>query len=76
VPGAGRLRLLALDAPPTPAKSAAASPLKRWLVVADVPLPQYGEAAINRRLNDLDWVSRAAVAQNSRNLPYAAGSCR
>ena len=51
--------MLALDAP-TPDE--AAEPLKRWLVVAAVPLAQYGEAAINGRLNDLDWVSRAAVA--------------
>jgi hypothetical protein len=33
-----------------------------WLVVADAPLNQYGEEAINRKLSDLDWVSRAAIA--------------
>jgi hypothetical protein len=60
VPGAGPIRLLALDAAATTA--ADSDRLKRWLVVADVPLPQYSEAAINARLNDLDWVSRAAVA--------------
>ena len=61
LPGAGPVRLLALDVPrrrhPEPSTR-----LHRWLVVADVPLAQYGEAEINQRLNDLDWVSRAAVA--------------
>src|SRR4051812_15254622 len=33
-----------------------------WLVVADAPLSQYGGEIINRKLSDLDWVSRAAVA--------------
>jgi hypothetical protein len=33
-----------------------------WAVVADAPLAQYSEEAINRGLTDLDWVSRAAVA--------------
>jgi hypothetical protein len=33
-----------------------------WLVVSDVPLNRYGENAINRKLSDIDWVSRAAVA--------------
>jgi hypothetical protein len=38
---------------------------KQWLVVADAPLPQYGDASINRHLSDLDWVSRAAVAHEA-----------
>ena len=50
--GAGRVRLLEV------------SP-RRWLVVADAPLDKYGEAAINRGLGDLDWVSRAAVAHEA-----------
>jgi len=33
-----------------------------YLVVADAPLKQYGEDAINRGLANLKWVSRAAVA--------------
>jgi hypothetical protein len=33
-----------------------------YLAVADVPLSEYGEAAINRRLQELEWVSRAAMA--------------
>src|SRR5574342_647789 len=32
------------------------------LAVADAPLAEYGEAAINRRLGDLEWVSRCAMA--------------
>jgi hypothetical protein len=33
--------------------------------VADAPLDLYGEDAINNKLNDLDWVSRAAVAHEA-----------
>jgi hypothetical protein len=36
-----------------------------WIVVADAPLGRYGEAAINRKLSDIDWVSRAAVAHEA-----------
>jgi len=36
-----------------------------YLVVADVPMKEYGEAAINKRLSDLEWVSRAAVAHEA-----------
>jgi hypothetical protein len=36
-----------------------------WLVVADAPLDRYGEDAINRKLSDLDWVSRAAIAHEA-----------
>ena len=43
----------------------AAANLKKWLVVSDVPLARYGEAAINAKLADLDWVSRAAVAHEA-----------
>ena len=38
---------------------------KQWLAVADAPLPQYGDASINRHLSDLDWVSRAAIAHEA-----------
>lgn len=37
----------------------------RWLAVADVPAREYGEHRINRRLADLEWVSRAAVAHEA-----------
>jgi hypothetical protein len=33
----------------------------QWLAVSDAPLNRFGEDAINTRLSDLDWVSRAAV---------------
>jgi hypothetical protein len=36
-----------------------------YAVVADAPLEKYGEAAINKGLTDLDWVSRAAVAHEA-----------
>jgi hypothetical protein len=49
LPGAGRVRLLDLEG-------------GLYLAVADVPLARYGEAAIERGLSDLTWVSRAAVA--------------
>jgi hypothetical protein len=39
--------------------------LETFLVVADVPLDQYSEAAINRNISNLDWLSRAAVAHES-----------
>ena len=55
--GAGPIRLVALD---TTGRG-----LKKWLVVSDVPLDRYGEEVINRRLSDLEWVSRAAVAHEA-----------
>jgi hypothetical protein len=33
-----------------------------WLVLADAPVSLYGEAALERGLRDIDWVSRCAVA--------------
>ena len=53
LPGAGRTRLLPVDT-------------GRWLIVADAPLDRCGEAALStRRLSNLDWVSRAAVAHEA-----------
>jgi len=52
LPGLGSVRLLDIE-PGT------------YLVVADAPLSRYGEDAINRRLADLEWVSRAAVAHEA-----------
>jgi hypothetical protein len=52
LPGMGPVRLLDVDR-------------GLWLVVADAPLNQYGEETINRKLSDLDWVSRAAVAHEA-----------
>ena len=36
-----------------------------WLVVATAPVAQYGAAPIERRLRDLDWVSRCAMAHEA-----------
>jgi hypothetical protein len=36
-----------------------------WLVAADVPLPEYGEEEIARRLEDLAWVSERALAHEA-----------
>lgn len=36
-----------------------------YVAVADAPLSRYGEAAINRGLGDLEWVSQAAVAHEA-----------
>lgn len=33
-----------------------------FLVVSDAPLDVYGDAAVNKRLKDLDWVSQCALA--------------
>jgi hypothetical protein len=54
--GLGRVRLL---------EAGSARRTKYWLVAADAPLARFGEDAINRRLQDLDWVSRAAVAHEA-----------
>jgi Gas vesicle synthesis protein GvpL/GvpF len=50
--GAGRVRLLDVER-------------GLFAVVTDVPLDRYGEAAINRGLANLDWVSRAAMAHEA-----------
>lgn len=49
LPGTGGVRLLDADR-------------GLYLAVADAPLSQYGETAINLGLSNLEWVSRAAVA--------------
>jgi hypothetical protein len=36
-----------------------------WLVVADAPLPRFGEASVQRELQDPEWVSRCAVAHEA-----------
>lgn len=55
--GAGPVRLIE--------QVSAGGRLKKWLVVSDVPLDRYGEAAINARLSDLDWISRVALAHEA-----------
>ena len=52
LPGTGPVRILDVDE-------------GLYAAVADAPLDRYGEAAINKGLTDLDWVSRAAVAHEA-----------
>jgi gas vesicle protein GvpL/GvpF len=52
LPGMGAVRLLDVDR-------------GVWLVVSDAPLERYGEDAINSRLSNINWVSRAAVAHEA-----------
>jgi len=52
LPGMGPVRLLEVER-------------GLFMAVADAPLDRYGEAAINRGLSDLNWVSRAAVAHEA-----------
>jgi hypothetical protein len=37
----------------------------RYLVVSDAPLASFGEAPLARRLSNVDWVSRVAVAHDA-----------
>jgi hypothetical protein len=75
--------LLAAPAPPvlegSPAGLPGLSPPRalpvgddRWLVVADAPLPDYGAAEVESRLDDLGWVSARAVA-HERVVEHFAG---
>jgi hypothetical protein len=69
LPGTGPVRLVDVNDEATsrrrPAGRLSRRPMKQWLVVADAPLARYGEASINRRLSDLGWVARAALAHES-----------
>jgi hypothetical protein len=59
--GLGRVRLVPLEN-------------RLWAVVADAPADAYNEHAINDRLGDLDWVSRAAVAHEAVIESFAGAS--
>jgi hypothetical protein len=72
LPGTGPVRLLEIDQPDADAGTRRRGPatrplvtMKRWIAVADAPLSRYGEEPINRRLSDLNWVSRAAIAHEA-----------
>jgi len=43
-----------------------------FLVVADAPAEQYGAAALQARLSDVEWVSKAAVAHEAVVESFAA----
>jgi hypothetical protein len=38
---------------------------KKWLVAADVPLKVFGQDALNKQLQDVDWMSRCGVAHQA-----------
>src|SRR5262245_52891253 len=61
LPGQGAPRVLAVDA----AANRRPRRLHSSLVVGDAPLDEYGDAAINRKLSDIELVSQAAVAHES-----------
>ena len=65
--GTGAVRAIEIDLGPM--KPAG---LHVWLIVADAPLDQFGEARVNKRLRDLDWVARAAVAHETVIETFAA----
>jgi hypothetical protein len=76
LPGTGPVRLLDVNGDGTtrpiqpssrrrPARRTSRRHAKQWLAVADAPLSRFGEASIDRRLSDLAWVSRAAMAHES-----------
>jgi gas vesicle protein GvpL/GvpF len=74
LPGTGPLRLLDVNGDRAPrsrstrarsGKESSRAAIRQWLAVADAPLLRYGEAPINRRLLNLDWVSRAAMAHET-----------
>jgi hypothetical protein len=52
MPGGGRVRAIAVDA-------------GLWLIVSSVPDSEYGEAALAAGLQNLDWVSRRALAHEA-----------
>jgi hypothetical protein len=52
MPGGGAPRVLPLAA-------------NRWLVVANVPLKAFGQGALHKRLQDVDWMSRCGVAHQA-----------
>jgi hypothetical protein len=52
LPGGGAPRVLPIAA-------------SKWLVAADVPLKVFGQDALNKRLQDVDWMSRCGVAHQA-----------
>ncbi len=52
LPAAGASRVIPLAA-------------KTWLVVANVPLKAFGQDALNKLLQDVDWMSRCGVAHQA-----------
>jgi hypothetical protein len=66
--GTGPVRLLAIEPggeSPRPASGARNRPLTLWLVVSDASGATYNAATLEKQLNDLNWVSRAALAHEA-----------
>ena len=61
LPGAGPVRLLDVGQ-------------DLFIAVADLPLARYSEAAINRGLANLDWISRVAVAHEAAVESFIASA--
>jgi len=58
-------RLKAVGVPGSSGARAVAAGDNLWLIVANVPADDYGEAALARGLQNLDWVGRRAVAHEA-----------
>ena len=58
LPGLGPVRLLEVT-------DVGGRGLKLWLAVSEAPLARYSEDAINQRISNLNWVSRAAIAHET-----------
>jgi len=67
IPGVGVVRLVPVQLTANGRRASSGPKTKssrggRWLVVASAPLDRFGESALNDKLSDLEWVSRAALA--------------
>jgi hypothetical protein len=58
--GVGPVRLLPVKL--APAKDRRGG---QWLVVGSAPLDRFGEAPLNKKMSDLEWVSKAAMAHEA-----------
>ena len=58
MPGGGEVRVLDVG-------EGLAKPLRHWLIVSTVPERAYGEAALERGLQDLKWVGPRALAHEA-----------
>jgi hypothetical protein len=78
--GLGAVRLVEVDdrgrASAQPSSAASSRSSKFWLVVSDAPADKYGQGEIDRRLSDLEWVGRNALAHEAIVEFFArAGTC-
>jgi len=71
LPEAGPARLLPLDDAPAGRTTGSH---RLWLLVADAPLERYRQAAIERGLRDLTWVSACALGHERMVEHFTAGA--